>query len=70
MNNLKTLRNKRMLTQRELSLSSGLGIATICRIEAEKVRPSLKTMRALAKALDMSPEEVRDLLIYKQGRLL
>lgn len=70
MNNLKALRQKQMITQRELALSSGVGIATICRIEADKVKPSVRTIRALAKALDMNPEEVRDILLSKQGRLL
>ena len=70
MNSLKEIREKKMITQRELAVSSGIGIATICRIEAEKVKPSLRTIRALAKALEMQPEEVRDLLVFKQGRLL
>jgi len=70
MNNLKAIRQKKMITQRELATTSGVGIATICRIESEKVIPSLRTIRALAKALEMKPEEIRELLVFKQGRLL
>ncbi len=69
MNNLKILRQKQMLTQKELAVISGVGIATVSRIEADKVTPSLRTIRALAQALEMNPEEVRDLLLSRQGRL-
>lgn len=70
MNTLKALRQKHLMTQEELALSSGVGIATLSRIETGKVKPSLRTIRALAKALDMSPEEMRGLLLSDQARLL
>jgi len=70
MNTLKALRQKYLMTQEELALSSGVGIATLSRIEMGKVKPSLRTIRALAKALDMSPEEMRELLLSDQARLL
>jgi len=70
MNGLKALREKRVITQEELSSASGVGVATISRLETGRVKPSTKTTRALAKALSMSPEELRELLVLEQQRLL
>jgi len=70
MNGLKALREKRVITQEELSSASGVGIATISRLETGRVKPSIKTTRALAKALGISPEELRELLVLEQQRLL
>lgn len=70
MDGLKNLRQRQLLTQKELANASGVGIATICRIEAGKVRPSMRSIRALAKALDVSHDEMRDLLLVRQARLL
>ena len=69
-NGLRTLRQNQMMTQRELATASGVGIATISRIEAGRVRASLRTIRALACALSMSPSEMRELLLSRQPRLL
>lgn len=69
MDNLKALRQKQLLTQKELAVVSGIGIATISRIEAGKVKPSLRTIRALARALEMNPEMMRELLLSRQARL-
>jgi len=70
MNGLKALREKRVITQEELSSASGVGIATISRLETGRVKPAMKTTRALAKALGISPEELRELLVLEQQRLL
>ena len=70
MNGLRALRQKHLMTQKELALASGIGIATISRIEAGKVKPSLKTTRALAKAFKMKPEDMREILLSRQARLL
>jgi transcriptional regulator with XRE-family HTH domain len=70
MNGLKALREKRVITQEELSGASGVGVATISRLETGRVKASIKTIRALAKALGMSPEELRELLVLEQQRLL
>lgn len=69
-NGLRGLRQKHLITQRELAIASGVGIATIGRIEAGKVKPSLRTIRALAKALNMPPEDMREILLSRQARLL
>jgi len=70
MNGLKALREKRVITQEELSSASGVGVATISRLETGRVKPSIKTIRALARALGISPEELRGLLVLEQQRLL
>ncbi len=70
MNGLKMLREKLLMTQRELAQASGVGVATISRIEAGRVEPSLRTIRALARTLQRSPEEMRELLLSRQARLL
>ncbi len=70
MNGLKTLRERRLVTQKELAKAAGVSVPTISRLETESVRPSIRTIRALAKALDMNPEQVRDLLLSKQQQLM
>ena len=70
MDGLKDLRQRQLMTQRELAQASGVGIATITRIEAGRVKPSLRTIRSLARALGMPPEEVRDIVLSRQARLL
>lgn len=70
MNGLKALREKRVITQEELSRASGVGVATISRLETGRVKPSIKTMRALARGLGIGPEELRGLLVLEQQRLL
>ena len=69
MNGLKALRDKRVISQEELSSASGVGVATISRLETGRVKPSIKTIRALAKALNISPEELHGLLMSEQQRL-
>ena len=70
MDGLKALRERRLMTQEELARASGVGIATISRLETGKVKPSLKTIRTLAKPLGISAEELYDLLALRQQRLL
>lgn len=70
MNGLKTLREKRLMTQEELATASRIGVATISRIETGKVKASIKTMRALAQTLGMSPEELYEVLVSRQQHLL
>jgi len=70
MNGLKALREKRVITQEELSTASGVGVATISRVETGRVKPSIKTTRALAKAFGISPEELREVIVLEQHRLL
>lgn len=54
---LKEWRKRRLLTQEELALASGVGLATISRIEqGQSPRPS--TLRKLAVALHVRVDEL------------
>ncbi|MBU8857411.1 helix-turn-helix transcriptional regulator [Micromonospora sp. WMMB482] len=55
---LRAARVARLLTQEELSEASGLGRATIARIEAGQTVPHMRTVRALAEALQVPLEEL------------
>jgi transcriptional regulator with XRE-family HTH domain len=55
---LRDLRKRRLLTQEQLAERSGVGIATIVRVERNQVEPRGSTIRKLAEALDVEPEEL------------
>ena len=55
---LKQLRESQFLTQRELAAKSGVGIATIVRIEKGGRRPNFRTIKRLAAALGVEPSEL------------
>ena len=59
---LRNLRHEKMLTQQDLAARAGLTITTISGIETGKFNPSFRTIRALAKALGYSPQELKRLL--------
>ena len=69
MSELKMLREKRLITQEELAAASGLAVATVSRLERGKSKPSVKTIKRLAKALEVNPYDLRALLIQGQGLL-
>ena len=56
--NLHRLRELRALSQRELAALAGLSVTTVNRIENGQHRPMPKTVRKLARALGVSPEEL------------
>ena len=58
MNNLRKLRNKRALSLTDLSRISGVNRITINRIENGKQKPMPRTIRKLAKALQVKVEEL------------
>jgi transcriptional regulator with XRE-family HTH domain len=51
-------RKRKLLTQKQLAERSGVGIATIIRIERNQVEPRGSTIRKLAAALEVEPEEL------------
>ena len=53
---LRDLRKRRLLTQEQLAERSGVGIATIVRVERNQVEPRGSTIRKLAEALRVEPE--------------
>ena len=55
---LRDLRKRGLLTQRELADKSGVGVTTIIRIERNQVEPHGRTIRRLAEALKVAPEEL------------
>jgi transcriptional regulator with XRE-family HTH domain len=54
---LRGLRKRRLLTQEQLAKRSGVGVATITRVERNQVEPQAGTLRKLAEALGV---EIRD----------
>ena len=53
---LRAWRQRRALSQRDLAAKSGIGLATIVRLEhGQPARPS--SIRRLAEALGLTPEE-------------
>jgi transcriptional regulator with XRE-family HTH domain len=55
---LRDLRKRKLLTQEQLADRSGVGIATIVRVERNQVEPRGSTIRKLAEALNVAPEEL------------
>lgn len=55
---LRDLRKQKLLTQEQLADRSGVGIATIVRVERNQVEPRGSTIRKLADALNVEPEEL------------
>jgi transcriptional regulator with XRE-family HTH domain len=57
---LRSVRESRWLSQAELGERAGIGRAAINRIERLHMRPRFKTVRALAEALDVEPDDLID----------
>jgi transcriptional regulator with XRE-family HTH domain len=55
---LRETRKRKLLTQEQLAERSGVGIATIVRIERNQVEPRGSTIRKLAEALSVDPHEL------------
>jgi transcriptional regulator with XRE-family HTH domain len=55
---VKRTRERALLTQEELAARAGIGTATLNRIEKDHVEPHFRTIRKLAKALDVDPAEL------------
>ena len=55
---LKEARTRRLLTQEELAEKAGISAATVVNIERNNQEPHFRTIRKLAKALDVDPTEL------------
>jgi transcriptional regulator with XRE-family HTH domain len=55
---LKKARERALLTQEELAVRAELGVPTISRIENGRVEPHFRTIRKLAKALEIDPSDL------------
>ena len=63
---VRRLRELRALSQRELAARAGLSVTTVNRTEVGQRKPMPRTVRKLAEALGVSPEE----LLSGQYRLI
>jgi transcriptional regulator with XRE-family HTH domain len=52
---LKRARERALLTQEELAHRAGVGLTTLNRIENDRAEPQFRTIRKLARALDIDP---------------
>jgi|WetSurMetagenome_2_1015567.scaffolds.fasta_scaffold738589_2 transcriptional regulator with XRE-family HTH domain len=55
---LKIIREKQFLSQEDLAKKSEMTTCTINRLENGKHKPRFATIRKLAKALDIAPEDI------------
>jgi transcriptional regulator with XRE-family HTH domain len=55
---LRQLRKQSLMTQEELAERSGVAVSTIIRIERNQVEPHGSTIRKLAEALQVEPQEL------------
>jgi len=55
---LREVRTKRLLTQDELAEKAGVSQSTIANIERNNAEPQFRTIRKLAKALDVDPTKL------------
>ena len=55
---LKKIRTRRLLTQEELAEKAGVSAATVVNVERNNQEPHFRTIRKLAKALDVDPTEL------------
>ena len=52
---LNEVRTRRLLTQEELAEKAGVSASTIVHVERNRQEPHFRTIRKLAKALDIDP---------------
>jgi transcriptional regulator with XRE-family HTH domain len=55
---LREVRTKRLVTQDELAEKAGVSQSTIANIERNNAEPQFRTIRKLAKALDVDPTKL------------
>ena len=56
--NLKWVREDRLMTQAELAEAADIAPSTLVRIENDQVEPRFSTIRKLARALNVEPKEL------------
>ncbi len=67
---LKELRNQRGLSQELLAEDSGLSLRTIQRIENSETKPTGETLKRIANALNVNPDELIDWSIKEDHKFL
>lgn len=56
---LKTLRDRKALSQRDLAKLAGISPTTVNRIEQKLVTPNPATKKKIAMALEVRPEDIK-----------
>jgi len=67
---IKELRNRRCFSQEELSEKTGLSLRTIQRIENGETEPRGDSLKRLAMAFDVSPDEIIDWTVQEDKGFL
>ena len=57
---LREWRRRRLLSQRDLASKAKVGLSTIVRVEKGGYRPTMRTLRRLARALDIEADQLVD----------
>lgn len=68
MDDLKTLRRKKFLTQKELAAQVGVSYQTVQTWEAGTAQPRLRVMPKLATALGVEPEQLLAMFTQEEGQ--
>ena len=55
---VKRARERALLTQGELANRAGIGLTTLNRIENDHAEPQFRTIRKIAKALEVDPRDL------------
>jgi transcriptional regulator with XRE-family HTH domain len=66
--NLRAIRMKKKITQEELAHMAGIAVSQVGRIERGELNISISTLSVLARALDVSPKDMFDTLVGKDGK--
>lgn len=69
-NRIKNLRVRKGFSQEELAESTGLSLRTVQRIENGETEPRGDSLRRLALAFEVSPDEILDWEVYEDKGLL
>lgn len=65
---LSEVRRSRLLSMRELGEQAGVAVTTINNIEMGYITPHLSTIRKLARALEIDPQEVEEFEAAIRGK--
>ena len=59
---IRELRQRKLLSQRELAQKAGVSETTIVKLEMGATKPQPRTLRKIAEALGISAEDMADLM--------
>jgi transcriptional regulator with XRE-family HTH domain len=65
---LSEVRRSRLLSMRELGEQAGVAVTTVNNIEMGYITPHLSTIRKLARALEIDPQEVEEFEAAIRGK--